>query len=87
MATETETYRTFAQDRLRANARNLQRLVDQFNRTADSLDTVPSAGRSSHHELVGELLHDHATWLSNAHLEIALGYAARADAAMAADRD
>lgn len=81
MAIEPEQvwHRKHAQDRIRGNAADLRRLADKYDRIAADLDAVPAPGRATHLGVAQEIIHEHATWLSNAHLEIALQYAARAD--------
>lgn len=66
---------------LAVNARTLQQLADVFNRTADKLDRVPSPGRATYVSVAVQVIHEHAMWLANAHMEAIVEYAAAADRA------
>lgn len=86
MKTSNEYSSEYAQGRLRTNAADLRTLADKFDRIAAELDQVPSPGRARHVDVAVQAIHEHATWLANAHLESAVRYAAEADIYAAAER-
>lgn len=71
--------RGHAQRRIRKNADELRRLAADFDRIAGDLDSVPGPGRARAAEVAGRIIHEHAVWLMNAQLHVAVGYAAEFD--------
>lgn len=68
-----------AHRRIRTNAADLRRLADVFDRSAADLAKVPSPGRARATEVAAQIIHEHAVWLMNAQLHLAVEYAAEAD--------
>lgn len=68
-----------AQRRIHANANGLRDLAEKFDRIAEDLDRVPSVSWATAIQVASQIIQEHAVWLSNAHLETAIQYAAESD--------
>lgn len=79
LPTPSEFSTQHAQRRIRVNASDLRRLAEKFDRIADDLGRVPAPGLRRAGEVAGQIIHEHAVWLMNAQLHVAVQYAAEAD--------
>lgn len=77
--TAAEYSRAHASRRIRKNAADLRRLAADFDRIAADVDAVPAPGRARAAEVAGRIIHEHAVWLMNAQLHVAMQYAAEFD--------
>jgi hypothetical protein len=65
--------------RLQTNAADLRRLADKFDQLANDVDKGPTRTSPVLAETAAGAIHEHAVWLMNAQLHVAVTYAAEAD--------